>query len=142
MEQQEIGFIIKQISDKVYAEADAALKKYDLTLSQVRILEYLIRHEGKAPQKEIERHLGVSHPAVVGLVTRLAKADFLTTYVDEKDKRSKMVCITQKAEAIAKQAEENRKAVELKLRGELSQEEIQELCRLLTTVNQNMSGER
>lgn len=135
-----IGFSIKQINDKMLAYADASLKKYDLTFSQVQVLDFLYFHGGKATQKEIERHLGVSHPAVVGLVNRMVQAGFLYCFVDEADKRNKVVCITEKAKAVETKAEKDRRASETLITEGMSKEEILELQRLLMKVYQNLGG--
>lgn len=133
-----IGFSIKQISDKMLANADASLKKYDLTFSQVQVLDFLYFHGGKATQKEIERHLGVSHPAVVGLVNRMVQAGFLYCFVDECDKRKKIVCVTEKAKVVEVKVEKNRQEFEKIMVEGMSKEEILELKRLLMRVYQNL----
>ena len=52
---------------------------------------------GQANQKEIERDLQVSHPTVVGLVSRMEQKGFLTSWVDPMDRRSKLIRVTEKA---------------------------------------------
>ena len=52
MKKNDVGYLIKLISDKMRAQGDADLKEYDLTYSQVRILSYLHRYgpEGTGSQ--------------------------------------------------------------------------------------------
>ena len=39
LEQKEIGYLLKQITEKIKVDADSSLKARNLTLSQVRVLE-------------------------------------------------------------------------------------------------------
>lgn len=87
---------IKYISDKVRQKADNNLKDHNLTLSQVRVLRFLTCVGGSCSQKEIEDYLQVSHPTVVGIVSRMEQSGFLQTDVCSKDKRNKIVTMTDK----------------------------------------------
>ena len=93
----DLGYLIKQISDKMRANADAAFRKHGLTFSQVHVLDFVLACGGSATQKEIEIYLGVSHPTIVGLVSRLEKAGFVTSHIDENNRRNKIVCVTSAA---------------------------------------------
>lgn len=137
MDTQDIGKIIKLISEKMRTGADASLKKHELTFSQAQILCYLHMKEGKATQKEIEHYLEISHPAVVKLVTRLTDAGFITCYADEEDRRNKIVCTTDKAEKLRHQIDQEKAKAEAKLTAGLSEQEIEELRRLLNILNRN-----
>ena len=57
MEEKDIGYLIKNINDKLKVKADADLKHSNLTLAQSRVLAFLDRRGGQATQKEIEVYL-------------------------------------------------------------------------------------
>ena len=71
MPQKDVGYFIKNINDRLKVRADADLKSYNLTLAQSRVLAFLNNQGGSATQKEIEVFLEVSHPTVVGIVSRM-----------------------------------------------------------------------
>ena len=96
MQNKTIVGTIKYISDKVRQKADNNLKDHNLTLSQVRVLRFLTCIGGSCSQKEIEDFLQVSHPTVVGIVSRMEQSGFLQTDVCSKDKRNKIVTMTDK----------------------------------------------
>ena len=98
-----IGYLIKMINDKVKVKADADLSTYELTLSQSRVLTFLKSKDGQATQKEIEEFLEVSHPTVVGIVSRMEQRGYVTTWLDTKQQRSKMVRLTAKAQTIGEE---------------------------------------
>ena len=77
-----IGYQFKIINDRIKARADADLKTHDLTLTQTRVLGFLAESGGQATQKEIEADLQVSHPTVVGIISRHRTAKFLRSLLD------------------------------------------------------------
>ena len=101
MEQFQIGYLLKRITDKIKIQADANLAQHDLTLTQSRVLVYLDQHGGQATQKEIESFLQVSHPTVAGVIGRMEQKGFVSCCADPADKRSKLVCQTPRAAEIA-----------------------------------------
>lgn len=140
MKKEDIGCLIKLISDRMRAQWDADLKAYDLTFSQVRILHYLHQSKAEASQKEICQHLDATHPTVIGLVSRLEKNGFVECYVDPSDRRNKMVRLTPKADAFREQVEKKRQQNHERMTAGLSQEEVEELLFLLNKVWMNYEG--
>lgn len=133
-----IGYLIKTINDKIKVKADADLNAYELTLSQSRVLTFLNSKDGQATQKEIEDFLEVSHPTVVGIVSRMEQNGYVTTWLAPKQQRSKMVRLTAKAQTIAEELVrmvQNQEAT--MLRG-LTQEQITELTKMLRIIYDNL----
>lgn len=127
MKQQDIGYLLKLIDDKMKISSDESLKEIGMTISQVRVIEFLDEMGGQATQKEIENHLEVSHPTVVGIVSRLEKNGFLSCHVDKSDRRNKIVCITEKAAEKSEKMYKSRAESEKRLLKSLSAEETAEL---------------
>ncbi|ULQ59133.1 MarR family transcriptional regulator [Brucepastera parasyntrophica] len=137
MNQRDIGALLKLITDKMRAGGDAELKEKDLTFSQSTVLNYLYDRSEEVTQKEIEVFLGVSHPAVAGIVSRLETKDFVYSYPDPNDKRNKMVGLTAKAKKITGEIQKGIRFGESALTYCLSAEETEELRRMLVTVYEN-----
>ena len=97
---EHIGYFFKLIDNRLKANADAGLSKQGLAFAQSRILRFLAEHGGQATQKEIEDYAHVSHPTVVGIVTRMEQGGFLSTCADPADKRNKLVRLTDKSRDI------------------------------------------
>lgn len=132
------GFLIKYISDQMKAMVDQSMKKWDLTLSQMRVLQVLNSSGGEASQREIERQLNVSHPTVVGLVGRLEKSGFVTCRMDTQDRRNKIVTMTEKSSQHKAEMEEGHRRMEEKLNQGLSKEEQEDLQRMLRIMAENI----
>ena len=134
----DIIYLLKTISDKNRSAMDTDLRRHGLTFSQLRVLGYLDDMEGSASQRDIQRHLEVSHPTVVGIVGRLEKNGFVTTHTDEADRRNKIVRMTEKADRLGDELENGREKFAAELTRGLSEAETEELYRLLCRLAKNV----
>ncbi|MGN0202897.1 MAG: MarR family winged helix-turn-helix transcriptional regulator [Coprococcus sp.] len=135
---KDIGYFIKNINDKLKIKADADLKRYNLTLSQSRVLAFLHKKGGKATQKEIELFMEVSHPTIVGIVSRMEQNGHVTCWIDPNDKRNKIVQLTEQAQAMGLDMEQRILANESKMLTSLSDDDVEHLRRMLTVIYNNL----
>ena len=138
MKEKNIGYLIKSISDKLRMRADADMVEHNLTLSQCRVHAYLNHHDGEATQKEIETFMEVSHPTVVGIISRMERAGHVVTRTDETDKRNKIVRLTDGSRAMGWEIEQTTLAREKAMLAPLTEEEVAELRRMLEIIYQNI----
>ncbi len=138
MNELTVGRLIKTIHDRLRMRADAELMKYNLTLSQCRVHGFLNHNGGKATQKEIEVYLDVSHPTVVGIISRMEKAGHVVTCTDENDKRNKIVTLTEESRAFGYAMQDSMMKREEMILQSLSAEEISELKRMLGVICRNL----
>lgn len=138
MQKKDIGYLIKLISDKLKANADADLKRYNITLTQSRVFNFLSNKGGQSTQKEIEIFLEVSHPTVVGIVSRMEQNGYVTSWIDENDKRNKNVKLTKQAELLGMDMEQNIFDTEKNLLVSLSEEDISHLREMLFVIYKNL----
>ena len=102
------------------------------------MLTFLARQDGQATQKEIEIFLEVSHPTIVGIISRMEQNGHLICWVDKKDKRNKIVALTEQAKALSDEMEQRISATERRLLASLSEEEIEKLKQMLLTIYNNL----
>lgn len=133
MPKKDVGYLIKSINDRLKVKADADLKRYNLTFTQSRVFAYLQEKGGQATQKEIEMFLGVSHPTVVGIVSRMEQNGYLTCWQDE-DKRNKNVKLTEKAHSLGMDMEQHMLKTEQKLLAPLSANQAEQLKEMLLQI--------
>lgn len=138
MPHQDIGYLLKNITDKLKGKADADLKRYNLTFTQSQILAFLHDNSGQATQKEIEMFLKVSHPTVVGVVSRMEQNGYVTCWFDAQDRRNKIVQLTRQAEEIGNEMNQNINQNEKLLLASLSDDEVQQLQRMLAILYNNL----
>ncbi len=139
---QHIGHIMKLISDRMRINADADFKEHNITLPQARIIKFLSRNGGSATQKAIEEHLGVSHPTVAGIVSRMEKNGYLECRTDENDKRNKIVKLTKKAVCLDAELKNSIDKREMLLLKGLSAEQTEELRRMLNILYNNINDKQ
>lgn len=133
MQKRDAGYLIKSINDRLKVKADADLKKYNLTFTQSRVFAFLKEKGGQATQKEIEVFLGVSHPTVVGVVSRMEQNGYVVCWMDE-DRRNKNVKLTVQANAVGADMERHMVDKERELLAPLSEEDAQRLKDMLWAV--------
>lgn len=138
-EERDIGFLFKQINMQIKKGIDKALMEYDLTTSQSRVLFFIyFREKDKTSMKDIEEHLKVTHPTVIGIVKRLEEKGFVTTASDPEDRRVKLVTITQKTTKMIKKLDQGRRKMDEKLLKGFTEQETKELRRLLSKIEDNL----
>lgn len=132
------GYLIKNINDKIKVKADADLSTYGLTLAQSSVLGFLYQHGGEATQKEAEIFFEVSHPTMVGIISRMEQRGFLKSYFDPSDRRSKIIYLTDTAKKIGKKMRAMIRSREEDMTKGLSQKEVNELNRMLNVIYKNI----
>lgn len=138
MPTKDVGYLIKNINDKLKAKADADMKRFNLTFTQSRVLAFLHEKGGQATQKEIEVFLDVSHPTVVGIISRMEQNEYVESWLDDRDKRNKIVQLTLKAMELGTEMERHMRENEQILLASMSAEEQEALKRLLMMVYNNL----
>ena len=136
--QKNIGYLIKNINDRLKAKADVDLKCYNLTFTQSCVLTFLKSKGGSATQKEIEIFLEVSHPTVVGVISRMEQNNHVVCWMDKTDKRNKIVKLTESAEALAIDMAQNINANEQKMLASISEEDVKHLREMLLIIYKNL----
>lgn len=130
--------LIKMISDRMKANGRESLKEKNLTLMQSAILRHVELQNGRTTQKEIEEYMAVSHPTIVGIVTRMENNGYLKCYTDKTDRRQKVVELTEKAWAVSKEIHTDVITSENNMLKGLDEEELNVLQSLLEKVYANV----
>lgn len=135
-----LSLLLKMITDRVDALITRELAIQGITAAQGRVLAFMVARGGqRVTQKDIERHLGVSHTTAKGLVERLERKGMLTAAFDnEDDGRLKSVYMTDKSRAIHRDIARRIDAIENTLLGGLSPEERAQLMRFTERLYANI----
>lgn len=107
-----------------------------ITPAQSRVLMYLDRRRDEAvSQRDLERHLCVSHTTVKGLLQRLEEKGWVrTAFDDSKDGRVKHVYLADELETRHSSAREDIRRMEERVLSPLSAEEQEQLKQMLSRV--------
>ncbi len=100
-------------------------------LSRERILSVLLKQEGGVRQKVLAEKLHVNPSSISEFVDLLEGGGYITREVDPSDKRATLISLTEKGRARAYELEDEKKDRYTKLFEVLTEDEKQELLKLL-----------
>lgn len=132
------GLQMKVVNDKIRKFGDRAFAQYDLTGPQVGYLNFIKDEGGSVTQKSLERHFSVSHPTIVGVVSRLQKKGFITVKIDESDRRNRILTLTDQAIEVDKSLYHNWKKMTKDMFENFTAEDLNNLNRMLDTLEKNI----
>lgn len=137
MEQESVtcGMLIKQINSELEKEANNSLRQDNLTLSQITVLVELNRApEGKMDMKQMEKKVHVAQSTLAGIAFRLEEKGFIMSMGSERDRRIKVIQITDEGKKCCEKAKTRAQEAEDRLLGSLTETERGILISLLSKV--------
>lgn len=136
-ENETVGLLIKMIHERIATRANAELKEYNMTISQMQILCYLNQRERETVSiRDIETYFHITHTTVIGLVRRLEEKSYVESVLNYDDKRVHNIRITEQGKAIHKLLYKNKIRMEEELiKGLTSEQETQLRVSLMTLYN-------
>lgn len=138
-EDSRISRQLKSVNDKIRQTGDATFASYGLTGPQVGYISLIMDAGGAMPQNALEKAAGVSHPTVVGIVTRLREKGYVDIEIDPKDRRKRIIRATEKARVVNQDIQDDYEAMSSRLFIGMSQQEKAEFSRCLAIIDQNVS---
>ena len=141
MEQLKIGKILKIVSNYMEKDMNNCLSDYNITRSQMGILIYIQVAECKnieANQVDIEKEFNLKNPTVTGIINRLEEKGYIKRVRSDKDKRYNKLELTESGREILNKGKRKAEENEEKLLKILTQDEVNELKRILTKIVNNI----
>ncbi|MBQ9632632.1 MAG: MarR family transcriptional regulator [Lachnospiraceae bacterium] len=139
-EEENVVALLKHLSNSLAVFADAALKEFDITYSQARIMMFLVEQGGEVTQKELEEYLKVSRQTVIGMVSRLEKKGYVESRIDKDRHGKKTVMISEWARKRGEDMDSNRWKFEHLLLKGFEEEEIERLKEYLRRMHTNLDN--
>lgn len=131
----DFAYYFKRIHEAFVLESNRNLKKVGLTSSQMDILIYLFINEGKIiTQRDIEKHFGLTHSTVIGILKRLAEKEYIYVKTDENDRRQRIVNLDKKSFKVKEDFLIEREKRINRFKDKLTKEEADTLINLLGKV--------
>lgn|SRR5574344_1681215 len=95
-ETDDVGFLIKKISDGCEKSVNAGFAETGVTMSQIRVLLYICSQPDKTTtQKDLEVFLNVSHPTINGILRRMEDKKLVVTKFTSSSHHCKQVVATE-----------------------------------------------
>ena len=132
-EMDRIGRLIKKASLELEKTALLILSRYDMTLTQYKILVYLYNAPPMSTrQVDLERAYSMTNPSVTSVLHTLEKKGLINRAENAKDRRSKVISLTHKALDLRDELEAAGDRLEEAFTRNLSSAERSEMVVLLT----------
>lgn len=92
-----IAIMMKRATIEFDWLANNALAPFNLTASQYKIVKFIAAQpENTVKQIDIEKYFSLSNPTVTGIIQKLEKNGVVHRTQNREDKRSKVICLTEK----------------------------------------------
>lgn len=136
------GMYFKRIHLDIEKEIHTKLSAYNLTKSQLDILNYLDQHPDQMTcQKDLQNYLHVSNATINGLVNRLEQNGYIYRITNSEDKRMVSIHPTEKANQIKDLFLTTIYNLEQKMMAHIAPDKQEELLNLLEQMIQNIESE-
>lgn len=135
---------IKMINEQIERLCNQSVKRYQITGAQLRVLMAIYYTEEHTEcMKNLEGIFGVSQQNILGIVQRLEEKHLLTRRVNEEDRRSRKVQLTEEGRKLCEEASKELQMVDDWILKNLSAKEKRTFIELLTKVHKSLdSGKR
>lgn len=132
---EDIGRLLKIASINLSRELDKYAKQFDLTGTQMMIVDFLARNRSRLiVQKDVEEEFYLKPSTVSVLLRRMEKNGFIIRKVSDSDKRQRHIQLTAKASELIEIVQVYTSNVHNRLTKDLSDEELLSLSRFLKKV--------
>ena len=135
--QENTGFLIKKISDRLLSELDYNLRKYDITARQLEVLDY-IKENKNCSQKDLVEFFGIRHTTVIDLIKKLQEKKLINKKQNKENAKSSVITLTKKGQLLADELGNFRDDVENIIAKGLGKEDKKALIYSLNIVYQNI----
>ncbi len=100
---EDYGAYIIRLSKRIKYLADDNLSKHNITLEQVKIINFLDSHcDSYVYQKDIEAEFGIKRSSVTSIMQNIEKNGLITREGDQSDARIKKVLLTEKGRILSR----------------------------------------
>ena len=93
---RDFGPLLGRCAHLTRERMEARLSDWEITPAQTRVLLYLHRHDGKAPQHEVTEYLKVKPSTVNGILDRLEERGLVSRSISDADARRRLITLTEK----------------------------------------------
>lgn len=134
---------LHKISHKIYNKQLELLSCHDITVQQFRILKFIILNKNKntISQKDIENHMNIKGSSVSILIKTMLEKDLILKTQSLNDARFFELDVTEKGVRLANLANDIFRDFEIKIRKNVSDQEIENVKNILKHLEMNINIE-
>lgn len=129
---------IKMLNTAVERIMNQEMSALGITYTQATIIGFLIENQGKEVcQRDIEASLGLTHPTVSGVLSRMESNEMILTAPMPADRRYKKIILTDKAASLSEQINEIYKQAKARLFEGVTAEQREQMNAAVRTILKN-----
>ena len=140
--ENKILFNLKKINNKVFKIMmnDAASKNIPIMSStQFVIVNYLLSHNKKAYQKDIEKDLNMSRATISGVLKTMEKNQIINRIPSKEDSRTNEISLTEISKERHLESKKKIEELEQVVRKDISKDELQIFMNVIYKIENNLS---
>jgi DNA-binding MarR family transcriptional regulator len=136
-----VGYMIRRIHTQLEKNANNSLRADSITLPQSEALRVLCEQpDGSMNLKNLEQQIQLAQSTTVGIAARLCAKHYAELRSDPRDRRVKIITVTEAGREVSAKAQESLAAIAGQLLGDFTDEERAEFVRLLAKVCSHLQG--
>lgn len=146
MDKKEVktSILLKMVDEAFERKLNSQMVDIGLTSAQCRVLgflnrQYYIHKVQEINPIDIEKHFKLKRPTVTGILKRLEEKEFIRFQPSSKDNRYKHIVLTEKSRKLHEKMEHNFANAEKILMDSISDEDLDNLRRILFIMLKNMA---
>lgn len=129
---------VKMLNTAVERIMNQEMAELGLTYTQTTVIGYLLENQGRdVCQKDIEYSLGLTHPTVSSILSRMESNGLIETYAFASDHRYKRIVLTDKAMSLSRQISLKYQEVKKRLFDGVSKEQRESLNETMQMILKN-----
>ncbi|GGF33327.1 MarR family transcriptional regulator [Halobacillus andaensis] len=133
-----LGYNINVISHFLKNMYNEKLSEYGLTNAQAKVIYFLAKH-GEQSQSDLQNRLYIKASSMNGIIESLLKNECITKDSSRKDKRTKVIQLTEKGEELDQTIWTIIQEIEAEITKDFSEEEQRVIVSWLNKIQRNLT---
>ncbi|MFG6150433.1 MarR family winged helix-turn-helix transcriptional regulator [Halobacillus sp. B23F22_1] len=133
-----LGYNINVISHFLKNMYNEKLSEYGLTNAQAKVIYFLAKH-GEQSQSDLQNRLYIKASSMNGIIESLLKNECITKDSSRKDKRTKVIQLTEKGEELDQTIWTIIQEIEAEITKDFSEEEQRVIVSWLKKIQRNLT---
>lgn len=120
-------------------DIDEKIEQTMPTPIQIKIIEYILEHEGEEIyQKDLEKIFNIRRATVSGVLQTMEKNDLIQRITDVTDTRTKKIILNEKAKQILQKCKIKMDELSKNITEGISEEELENFIKIIQKMKQNL----
>ena len=120
-------------------DIDEKIEQTMPTPIQIKIIEYILEHEGEEVyQKDLEKIFDIRRATVSGVLQTMEKNDLIQRITDVTDTRTKKIILNEKAKQILQKCKIKMDELSKNITEGISEEELENFIKIIQKMKQNL----